>query len=200
MARAKKPPSHQYETRDTEELLPPGSTFAFELVPSDTVEVTVVASLPGKTRGIQIGIPPILKEQLQRATRGLNVLTALVALADYAAERLEKGKPCELHAVPIDSEETDSICNFIKRPADELTLVVDKPLVPRGFHADRATARRRVPMPTDVRQRVEAMMATTEDGRVYRFSTAIIALAQWALQDLAKRKKRLIVTKASATA
>jgi hypothetical protein len=103
--------------------------------------------------------------------------------------------------VPIDSEDADSVCKFIKRPADELTLVVDKALVPRGFHAtDLAKARRRVPMPTDVRQRVEAMMATTEDGRIYRFSTAIIALAQWALQDLAKRKKRLIVTGKSSAA
>lgn len=189
-----KPPSHVYERAGTEKLLPPGSSFAFQELPSDTLEVTCVATVPGQTRGIQIGIPPILREQLQEVTRGVNVLTALTALADYAAARLEKGTPGELHAIPTD--DPGAICSFIKRRADTLTLVVDKPLVPPGFHTELGIhARRRVPMPTDVRQRVEAMMAPTEDGRIYRFSTAIIALAQWSLDDLKKRHKRLIITK-----
>jgi hypothetical protein len=173
--------------RDQEPPMPPGFSFAFTEVPGDG-EVLMAARIPVSARGTPCSIPPRLRDQLKLATKGAKELTSLVGLADYALSRLESLAPVVLTITP--NPDGESVCHFTKLKAAGLKIVLEGALNPKKSEEhDPNQDIRRVVIPADVRQRIYGAMG----GKTWGFSGVLVGLVQWALIDLKKRKKRLIV-------
>lgn len=167
--------------------VPAGVSFRFEET-SGHGEVGMCAKIPATTRGVQFSIPPSLLRQIQAATNGLNWSTALIALADYAMDRIDE-EPGVITFIPDQNQdgEGDVVCRWKREPARRVKLIMDGALP--GFEGKN---RRRISMPEDVRVRIGKVM-----DRERGFSGMVMALAQYALVDLKKRKKRLVVLPAA---
>lgn len=165
--------------KDEERRLPAGSTFRFET--PGPGQVLMAAVLPTKTRGVQFSIPPSLERSMRDATGGVRWTTALIALADYALDLLEAA-PAKVTIEPEEDPEGDVACYFTLELAKRLTLHLTGPLP--GWNRE---TRRRIGVPADVRARIEAVR---KEGS---FTGVLLALAQYALIDLKKRRKCLIV-------
>jgi len=167
--------------------VPAGVSFRFEVLPGRG-EVAMGTRIPVTTRGVQFSIPPSLFRQLHEATNGRNWTTALVALADYAMDRLDE-EPVAVTFLPDQDPDGDGavICRWKKEPARRVRLSIDGTLP--GFAGK---GRRKIAMPEDVRVRIEKAMDHQRG-----FSGMVTALAQYALTDLKKRKSSLVVLPAS---
>lgn len=178
--------------------LAPGTSFHFEEEPADRGLVTIAATLPTHTLGIHVWIPPVLHEQLLDVTRGANKSTVLAALADRAVERIREDKLAVVARGIRDTEEAKragSICHFtISRAKGDPSFTIDGSVTPPGSYRH-WRGRRRIPLPMDTRQAILDLVDYKQGSA--DFSRAVLMLAQWALQDLAKRKRWLLIRKPS---
>lgn len=160
--------------------VPPGTSFSFELVPGRG-EVVMAAYIPSSARGIQFSIPPALRDAVREATAGMNATTALIGLADYAMDRLEG---YDVVFEPRGDGKQGPVCTWTEKPTKGKTHLTLTAALP----AYDLKGRRRISVPEDVRGRIERAMTSN-----FRFTGVVLALAQWALDDLRKQRKRLII-------
>jgi len=168
-----------------ERAVKPGATFQYrETIGSGVIMAAYISS---SCRSLQFAVAPSLERQMRQATAGLNRTTAIVALADYACFQLKK-TPGKLVIYPDEGRAGVGrrICTFTLTPGERLSFNLTGPLP--GWPKDRT--RTRIAMPEDVRSHIEGFRAAGS------FCGLVLALAQWALDDLARRNKQLIVTPA----
>jgi hypothetical protein len=169
-----------------EELtIKPGATFKYR--ETSGFGVVMAAYIPSSCRSLQFAIAPSLERQMREATAGLNRTTAIVALADYACFQLKK-TPGELVIHPEEARAGlgKRICTFTLTPGKRLSFNLTGPLP--GWPNDKT--RTRIAVPEDVRSHIEGFRSAGS------FSGLILGLCQWSLDDLARRKKQLIITPA----
>lgn len=160
----------------------PGETFRFEEIPGNG-SVFMGAEIRADARGTQVAFHPELAKRLKEVTHNVNWSTAPMALADYAMDQL-KGKRVSFVARDADKG-TGPLVTYTLADTRGTRIVMEGKMPVCGNEG-----RRRVAVPLDVRRRIEAAI----DGTL-PFSHAVMALTCWALDDLAKRKKTLVVPK-----
>lgn len=168
---------------------PVGSTFRFQET-SGAGEVMMAALIAADERATQVAIHADLVDALQTATLKMNWTTAIVALADYAMDRLE-GK--EIHFTARDPEKTRGPMLTWKTPAGSTRIFIDGNLPVSSVDARGKQQRWRISIPLDVRRRIEKAIPQES----VPFTHALMALAFFALDDLRRRKKRLAITNAA---
>lgn len=173
--------------KDEERKLPPGTTFAHEEIPgAPPGAVFIATSIPSSARGVQFSLPSSLSEQLAVATGGRNATTALIALADAAMDDLD-GQ--EITFEPTGDGEEGRVCSWkTPKPGTRTRITLTAALPGYDYHR-----RTRILVPEDVRYRIERAILLQPGQQLLRFTGVVMALAQWKLADLKKRKKRLLV-------
>lgn len=188
----------RHGTRANAVPLAPGTSFHFDEEPADRGLVSIAATVPTHTLGIHVWIPPVLQDQLLDVTRGANRSTVLAALADRAVERIREDKLAVVARGIRDPEEAQragSICHFdVSRTKGDPSFTIDGSVTPPGSYRH-LRERRRIPLPQDTRQAIQDLV-DYEQGPA-SLSRATLMLAQWALQDLARRKRWLLIRKPS---
>lgn len=159
-----------------------GETFKFEEIPGDG-SVFMGAEIRADARGTQVAFHPELAKRLKDVTHNVNWSTAVMALADHAMDQL-KGKRVTFVARDADKG-TGPLVTYTLTDTRGTRIVMEGKMPVCGNEG-----RRRVAVPLDVRRRIEAALDET-----FPFSHAVMALACWALDDLKRRKKTLVVPK-----
>lgn len=176
----RKPRTAAQESRQRD--VHPGETFRFEEIPGDG-SVFMGAEIRADARGTQVAFHPELMKRLKDVTHNVNWSTAPMALADYAMDQL-KGKRLTFTARDADKGK-GPLVTYTVEDTRGTRLVMEGKMPVCGNEG-----RRRVAVPLDVRRRIEAAIDDT-----LPFTHAVMALTCWALDDLKKRKKTLVVPK-----
>ncbi len=159
-----------------------GQTFKFEEITGNG-SVFMGAEIRADARGTQVAFHPELAKRLKDVTHNVNWSTAPMALADYAMDQL-KGKRVTFVARDADKG-TGPLVTYTLADTRGTRIVMEGKMPVCGNEG-----RRRVAVPLDVRRRIEAAIDDT-----LPFSHAVMALTCWALDDLKRRKKTLVVPK-----
>lgn len=174
--------------------MPPGSSYVFtEMLGGSDPLVLMTAKLPkALTRPIKVALPSDFRAAIEEATLGVQSLAALVALADYALDRLEALKPVELRIEPrFDDSGRWTDCVITSKRSDTLAVVMEGSFAKGAQRRGQPDGRTQIPVPDDVSSRIQAL---SEDGSA--FSGVVLGLAWWSVLDLRRRKKRLVIGRA----
>jgi hypothetical protein len=193
--------------KEDEQHLPPGSTFLHEerYGVGASPMVVVSAKVPTSTRKENVPIPETLAMEIEEATFGVKVNVAIIALADYAVDRWESVAPATYEILPeseviLGEDGVDVVnwtCRFKKTKSPKLQVRLDKPLA-YGTNSGNVDNRRTIPVPADVRARIEKLIPKDiRDSGYPRFAGTFVGMAKWALDDIRRRGIQLHVRQAA---